>query len=52
MISLKELYKFVAPFQGKKGILRSITITMANGVPVKVVFVQNSKQEKRLAWHP
>jgi hypothetical protein len=48
MISLKELYRFATPFQGKKGILRSITTTMANGVPVKVVFVQN--RNKKSDW--
>jgi hypothetical protein len=41
MLSLKELYRCASPLQGKKGLLRSIKTTMANGVPVKVVFVQN-----------
>lgn len=48
MLSLKQLYQSAAPLQGKKGLLRSITTTMANGVPVKVVFVQN--RNKKSEW--
>lgn len=48
MLSLKQLYRFASPLQGKKGLLRSITTTMANGVPVKVVFVQN--RNKKSEW--
>lgn len=47
-ISLKELYKVATPVQGKKGILRSIQTTMANGVQVKVVFIQN--RNKKSEW--
>ena len=47
-LSLKELYSFATPVQGKKGILRSIYTTMANGVNVKVVFVQN--RNKKSEW--
>jgi hypothetical protein len=45
-LSLKELYSFAIPVQGKKGILRSIHTTMANGIDVKVVFVQNRNKKK------
>jgi hypothetical protein len=48
MLSLKELYRCASPLQGKKGLLRSIKTTMANGVPVKVVFVQN--RNKKSDW--
>jgi hypothetical protein len=48
MLSLKQLYRSASPLQGKKGLLRSITTTMANGVPVKVVFVQN--RNKKSEW--
>ncbi|MCM3730050.1 IS4 family transposase, partial [Neobacillus cucumis] len=46
-VSLKELYRLAAPIQGRTGILRSIHTTQANGVPVKMVFVQirNKKSE-------
>ncbi|MGG0716266.1 transposase [Robertmurraya massiliosenegalensis] len=47
-LSLKELYSFATPVQGKKGILRSISTTMANGIDVKVVFVQN--RNKKSEW--
>ena len=40
-VSLNELYRLAAPIQGKKGLLRSIQTTQANGVPVKMVFVRN-----------
>ena len=43
-VSLKE----AAPIQGKKGILRSILTIQANGVPVKMVFVQN--RNKKSEW--
>ena len=48
MVSLKELYRSASPLQGKKGLLRSITTTMKNGVPVKIVFVQN--RNKKSEW--
>jgi hypothetical protein len=48
MLSLKQLYRSASPLQGKKGLLLSITTTMANGVPVKVVFVQN--RNKKSEW--
>jgi hypothetical protein len=47
-LSLKELYTMATPVQGKKGILRSIHTTMANGIDVKVVFVQN--RNKKSEW--
>ncbi|MBD1379665.1 IS4 family transposase [Metabacillus arenae] len=47
-LSLKQLYKVAAPVSDKKGILRSIHTTMANGVRVKVVFVQN--RNKKSEW--
>jgi hypothetical protein len=47
-LSLKELYKVATPVQGKKGIMRSIRTTMANGVQVKVVFIQN--RNKKSEW--
>lgn len=40
-LSLKELYSFAKPLQGKHGILRSSRTMMANGIKVKIVFVQN-----------
>ncbi|MFD1032826.1 IS4 family transposase [Metaplanococcus flavidus] len=45
---LKQLYRLAQPVQGKKGILRSILCVMANGTPVKIVFVQN--RNKRSEW--
>ncbi|MFC0562427.1 IS4 family transposase [Halalkalibacter alkalisediminis] len=45
---LKELYHLATPIQGKKGILRSIHTTQANGVPVKIVFVRN--RNKKSEW--
>ena len=47
-VSLNELYRLAAPIQGKKGLLRSINTTQANGVPVKVVFVRN--RNKKSEW--
>lgn len=47
-VSLKELYQLASPVQGKKGILRSIQTTQANGVPVKMVFVRN--RNKKSEW--
>lgn len=47
-LSLKELYKVAAPVSGKKGIMRSIQTTMANGVQVKVVFIQH--RNKKSEW--
>ena len=47
-LSLKELYQVATPVQGKKGILRSIHTMMANGVQVKVVFIQN--RNKKSHW--
>jgi hypothetical protein len=47
-LSLKELYKVATHVQGNKGILRSIHTTMANGVQVKVVFIQN--RNKKSEW--
>ncbi|MED4306647.1 MULTISPECIES: IS4 family transposase [Bacillaceae] len=47
-LSLKELYRVATPVSKQKGILRSIHTTMANGIPVKVVFVQN--RNKKSEW--
>ncbi|WP_077600813.1 IS4 family transposase [Oceanobacillus sojae] len=47
-VSLKELYRFAKPTDGKKGILRSIHTTQANGIPIKVVFVRN--RNKKSEW--
>lgn len=47
-LSLKDLYNYAIHVQGKKGILRSIHTTIANGVNVKVVFVQN--RNKKSEW--
>lgn len=47
-VGLKELYSLATPTLGNKNILRSIHTTMANGVPVKVVFVRN--RNKRSEW--
>jgi len=47
-VSLKELYRLAIPVHGKKGILRSIHTTTANGIPIKVVFVQN--RNKKSDW--
>jgi hypothetical protein len=47
-LSLKELYKIAKPVQGPKDILRSIQATLKNGVPVKVVFIQN--RNKKSEW--
>jgi hypothetical protein len=49
-VSLEQLYQLAKPVTGKKGILRSIYTTQANGVQVKVVFVRNrNKKSKWLA---
>jgi Transposase DDE domain. len=49
-VGLKALYCLAKPVTGHKGILRSIRTTMANDIPVKVVFIQNrSKQREWLA---
>lgn len=47
-LSLKELYSFATPVHGQKGILRSIRTTIANGIDVKIVFVQN--RNKKSEW--
>lgn len=47
-LSLKELYRVSTPVSGQKGILSSIHTTMANGIEVKVVFVQN--RNKKSDW--
>ena len=48
MVSLKQLYRLAGPVQSKKEILRSIHTTMANGTPIKVVFIQN--RNKKSDW--
>ncbi|MCD8501612.1 MAG: IS4 family transposase, partial [Bacillaceae bacterium] len=49
-VSLKGLYVLAKKVdaQPNKGILRSIHCTMANGTPVKVVFIQN--RNKKSEW--
>jgi hypothetical protein len=47
-LSLKDLYRLAAPIKEKKGLLRSIHTTQANGVPIKVVFVRN--RNKKSEW--
>ncbi|NBJ71553.1 MULTISPECIES: transposase [Clostridia] len=48
-VSLKQLYRMAQPVQGKKkGVLRSIHTVMANGTPVKVIFIRN--RNKRSEW--
>jgi hypothetical protein len=47
-VSLKQLYFLATPVEGKKGILRSIHTTLGNGIPVKVIFIQN--RNKRSEW--
>lgn len=47
-VSLDQLYRLATPCKGQKGILRSIHTTQANGVQVKIVFVQN--QNKKSDW--
>ncbi|WP_019415068.1 IS4 family transposase [Paenisporosarcina sp. TG20] len=48
LVSLKQLYRLAQPVQGKKGILRSIHCVMSNGIPVKIVFIQN--RNKKSEW--
>jgi hypothetical protein len=48
LASLKQLFRLAQPVKSKKGILRSIHTVMANGTPVKIVFIQN--RNKRSEW--
>lgn len=48
LVSLKQLYTSAQRVQSKKGILRSIHTVMANGTPVKIVFIQN--RNKKSEW--
>ncbi|EKN69961.1 IS4 family transposase [Schinkia azotoformans] len=48
LVSLKQLYRLAQPTESKKGILRSIHTVMANGTPIKVVFIQN--RNKKSEW--
>lgn len=48
LVDLKKLYRLAQPMQGKKSILRSIHCEMANGIPVKIVFIQN--RNKKSNW--
>lgn len=48
LVDLKKLYRLAQPVQGKKSILRSIHCVMANGTPVKIVFIQN--RNKKSDW--
>lgn len=41
----KQLYRLAGPIQSKKGILRSIHTTMANGTPIKVIFIQDRNKK-------
>lgn len=45
-VDLNELYRLAGHADGKKGILRSIHATQANGVPVKIVFVRNRNKKR------
>src|SRR5690625_2379999 len=47
-VGLDELYRLATPTDGKKGILRSIHTTQANGISVKVIFVRN--RNKKSDW--
>lgn len=47
-VSLDQLYRLATPTGGKKGILRSIRTTQANGIPVKIIFVRN--RNKKSDW--
>lgn len=48
LVGLKSLYRIAQPVKGNKTILRAIQTTMANGIDVKVVFVQN--RNKKSEW--
>lgn len=48
LVSLKQLYQLAKPIPQKKGILRSVHCVMANGTPVKIVFIQN--RNKKSNW--
>lgn len=48
LVSLKQLYQSAQPIQSKKGVLRSIHCVMANGTPVKIVFIRN--RNKKSEW--
>lgn len=48
LVGLKPLYHLAQPVKRNKGILRSIQTTMANGIEVKIVFVQN--RNKKSEW--
>ena len=47
-VSLKQLYRSAQPVQSQKGVLRSIHCVMANGTPVKIVFIRN--RNKKREW--
>lgn len=48
LVYLDQLYRFATPTDGKRGVLRSIHTTQANGVPIKVIFVRN--RNKKSDW--
>lgn len=48
LVSLKQLYRLAQPVQSKKSVLRSIHCVMANGTPVKIVFIRN--RNKKREW--
>lgn len=48
LVDLKKLYRLAQPLQGKKSILRTIHCVMANGTPLKIVFIQN--RNKKSNW--
>jgi hypothetical protein len=46
-VDLKQLYKLATPTNHRKDILRSIQTTMANDIPVKIVFIRNRNNHSR-----
>lgn len=48
LVSLKQLYQSAQPVESQKGVLRSIHCVMANGTPVKIVFIRN--RNKKSEW--
>lgn len=47
LVGLKSLFQLALPVTGQKGVLRSLRTTLAKGLPVKVVFVQNRHRQDR-----
>jgi len=46
LVSLKQLYRLAQPVQSKKSVLRSVHCVMANGTPVKIVFIRNRNRKR------